>query len=179
MPEEKNMHYVTTHAQARELALKFSQWSVSDCGCRKGNPNGCKRSATDVCLSFSNDGFGSTGEHIKILDRNGLEEIFKMATKCRLVTRPFRDYETRTKDEGICFCCDDCCGYFLDGTESCDKGTLIESTSQECTNCGGCVDSCYFKARALVAGKLVVDKERCYGCGLCVDVCELITMVAR
>lgn len=179
MPEEKNMHYVTTYQQAKELALRFEKWSVTDCGCRKGNSEGCKRSPVDVCLTFSEDGYGSTGQGRRILDRQALDELFAMAQKNRLVTRPFRDYETKSKDEGICFCCDDCCGYFLSEDEPCDKGTLIEKTSEECVHCGGCVDICYFKARKMVDGQLAVDKERCYGCGLCVDECQFITMVAR
>ncbi len=179
MSQDNNMHYVTTHQQAKELALKFSQWSVTNCGCREGNENGCKRSPIDVCLTFSNDGFGSTGEGRRILDRKGLDELFELAKKCKLVARPFRDYETKTKDEGICFCCDDCCGYFLSENEPCDKGTLIEQTSEECTSCGGCIEICYFKARKMVDGQLVVEKELCYGCGLCVEECQFITMVPR
>lgn len=179
MPEERNMHYVTTYKQARELADRFEKWSVTECGCRKGNPQGCKRSPVDVCLTFSQDGYGSTGQGRRILDRKGLEELFEMARKNKLVTRPFRDYETRSKDEGICFCCDDCCGYFIDGDEPCDKGTMIEHTSDECTSCGGCIDICYFKARNMVDSQLVVDKERCFGCGLCVDECQFITMIPR
>jgi Fe-S-cluster-containing hydrogenase component 2 len=56
---------------------------------------------------------------------------------------------------------------------------MIESTSEECVHCGGCIDICYFKSRQMVDGQLVVDKERCYGCGLCVDECQFITMVER
>lgn len=179
MPEEKNMHYVTTYQQAKDLAHKFEKWSVTDCGCRKGNSQGCKRSPVDVCLTFSDDGYGSTGQGRRILDRQALDELFVLAQKNRLVTRPFRDYETKSKDEGICFCCDDCCSYFLSEDEPCDKGTLIEKTSEECVHCGGCVDICYFKARKMVDGQLIVDKERCYGCGLCVDECQFITMVER
>jgi ferredoxin len=179
MPEERNMHYVTTHQQAKELALRFTQWSVSDCGCRLGNPEGCKKSPTDVCLVFSNEGFGSTETNKRILDRKGLDDLFELAKNSKLVARPFRDFETRSVDSGICFCCDDCCGYFLSADEPCDKGTMIESTSEECVHCGGCIDICYFKSRQMVDGQLVVDKERCYGCGLCVDECQFITMVER
>ena len=49
---------------------------------------------------------------------------------------------------------------------------MIETTKvEDCSDCGECVDVCYFKARKIADGKLVIARERCYGCGLCRDVC--------
>jgi ferredoxin len=111
-----------------------------------------------------------------------VEEILKEAWEKHLVARPFRDEQTLTHTSGICFCCRDCCGYFLNPQELCDKGAFIESTDMKaCTHCGECVEACPFQARGMREGRLVVDRGRCYGCGLCVSPCleQCIRMVAR
>ena len=175
------LHYVCTHDQARELAAGFETFWVSNCGCREGREEGCARSRIDVCLMFAGD-IEASGSGLTEIAKGDLDEIFDEATSKQLVTRPFRGYENRSKTEGICFCCDDCCGYFLDPAEVCDKGTLIEKTATDaCTDCGLCPDVCYFHAREMKDGKLVVTRELCYGCGLCVDVCpeRCIEMIGR
>ena len=76
------------------------------------------------------------------------------------------------KTVGICFCCDDCCDYFLYPDEKCDKGVYIEETNLDlCDDCGICVDVCYFKARKKDNGQLIIEQDNCYGCGLCIDAC--------
>ncbi|TET82200.1 4Fe-4S dicluster domain-containing protein [candidate division TA06 bacterium] len=51
-------------------------------------------------------------------------------------------------------------------------GSLVETTdSDKCTNCGTCVDICYFGARRLDGDQLATDRDNCYGCGLCIDAC--------
>ena len=111
------------------------------------------------------------------------ERNLSEATEKKLVARPFRDFETTTRTVGVCFCCHDCCAYFLaPGDEPCNRGRFIESTAMDsCIHCGDCVDICYFKARTMHDGELVVDHDTCYGCGLCVEVCqpECIEMVER
>ena len=174
------MHYVCTRAQARKLAEPVSKFWVSNCGCREGGP-GCKRSRIDVCLIFSESDPGSgTGRHE--VSREFVEGIFKEAEEKHLVTRPFRNPEDKTVTDGICFCCDDCCGYFKDEDEKCDKGSLIELTDMNaCTQCGNCVGVCYFHARDMLNGELKIDRDKCYGCGLCQHVCpaDCIKMVER
>jgi len=158
----------------------------------------------DLCLFFDTAEMQGTGSDFKEVDREFVEGILKEAAEKHLVTRPFRYEADRTRDQGICFCCDDCCGYFKSDEWGCDPGKYIEETDMEaCTQCGDCVEVCYFKARKMIDGKLVINQEGyyflkdgstnygnapkgygcygCAGCGLCLDVCpeDCIEMVER
>ncbi|NIN01700.1 MAG: hypothetical protein GTO24_27465 [candidate division Zixibacteria bacterium] len=176
-------HYVCTWDQAKEIAGRFDRYWVMNCGCREERGAKCARSRMDLCLMFREDSGGSGGSGKKEISKAELEEIFKEAKEKHLVTRPFRNDEDRTKIEGMCFCCDDCCWYFQKPTENIsDKGNLIENTTMdECTHCGDCVEVCYFKARNMDDGELVLNRDECYGCGLCAGVCptECIEMIPR
>jgi len=176
-------HYVCTHGEARALIEGQTAFWVANCGCREQR-GGCSRSRMDVCLEFQTT-TAASGSGRRQIDRAGADAIMREAADKGLVARPFRDKLGVV--EGICFCCDCCCGYFVDADEICDFGPSVEATDlSQCTDCGLCVDICYFGARALggdgaMSGPLEVRREQCYGCGLCVDVCPTgaISMVAR
>lgn len=179
MTEELHMHYVATHDESKAIIESHEKFWVMKCGCRESKGI-CGRSHHDVCLMFSpsspeNELGAWAITHVEV------EEILSEAEEKRLVARPFRNTDF-TETEGVCFCCDDCCGYFLDEEEICDKGKYIESTDFEvCNDCGICIDKCYFGARMLNSTKFEVEQEKCYGCGLCVQSCPIgaITMVSR
>jgi ferredoxin len=176
-----NMHYVSTHEDARKLAFGHNRFWVSNCGCRERRGR-CDRSRIDICLIFRDD-VGSSGSGIREIALTDVLAIFEEAQQKRLVTRPFRNDKDQGVTDGICFCCSDCCSYLLNPQEdACDKGTLIESTDMDrCTLCGDCADACYFQARKMVDGELVINRDNCYGCGLCAEICpeHAIEMVCR
>ncbi|MHB9033766.1 MAG: 4Fe-4S binding protein [Anaerolineae bacterium] len=177
--ENYHQHYVCTHAQEVDLLAVHHRFWLSDCGCRLGT-RVCARSGLHVCLTF-NDTFGPM-DNQRPASREEVEAVLQTAISQRLVSRPFCSEVDPLVLDGICHCCDDCCSYFNDVSEVCDKGSLIEFTDRErCSDCGQCVDACYFKARNLSAGKLQVNSDACYGCGLCVEACpeEAIAMVDR
>lgn len=179
--QERSFHFVCTRDQAWELVKKHDRFWASNCGCRESREGGCERSRKDLCLIFRED-IGASGSGKREVGREEIKEFFHEAEEKHLVTRPYRDEETRTRADGICFCCDDCCWYFVKADEVCDKGDLIERTDMDaCTQCGMCVEICYFGARKMEDDKLVVDREKCYGCGLCVEVCQIacIEMMSR
>jgi ferredoxin len=181
MNEENHFHFVCTRDEARIMIGYHSFYWVSNCGCREGG-SGCSRSRLDVCLFFDPE-MGGTGSGLKEVDRDFVEGILKEAEEKHLVNRPFRYEDDKTRIQGICFCCDDCCYYFTEGgSGSCGKGVFIEKTDRgSCTGCGACVEVCYFGARTLRGGSLEISRDTCYGCGLCVDVCSqgCIEMVKR
>ena len=45
--------------------------------------------------------------------------------------------------------------------------------SDECTECGSCVDSCPSEAIKEGEGKYVIDPDLCIDCGACVDACPV------
>jgi Pyruvate/2-oxoacid:ferredoxin oxidoreductase delta subunit len=175
------LHYVCTWDEASQLINSHDSFWVCDCGCRERKEGGCHRSRHDVCLMFTHDNAAS-GSNKHQLTRAEAEAIMVEARTKYLVTRPFLDEPTRTVTEGICFCCDDCCGYFRDPTEVCDKGQFVEQTDMDtCTQCGECDPICRFNARAMSDGELSVFRDACYGCGLCAEICpvDCIEMVLR
>jgi NAD-dependent dihydropyrimidine dehydrogenase PreA subunit len=174
-------HYVCTHQQARELVNRYSQFWLGTCGCRASG-KGCERSSSEVCLTFSVDATVSHHHHRNNATQDEVERVLEVAEKQHLVSRPFRNMTNKELVEGICHCCDDCCTYFRERGEICDKGSTIEETdTNACNDCGKCINVCYFGARTMTIGKLTLERESCYGCGLCVDVCpgEAIMMVPR
>jgi electron transport complex protein RnfB len=175
------IHYVCTYEEARKLSFANDRFWVSNCGCREGNKAGCKRSRLDLCLMFRGD-ISPSGTGKKEIRLTDVLAILEEAIDKRLVARPFRSETDMNVTDGICFCCDDCCGYFLDPTEKCDKGSQIESTDMNsCNFCGDCASICYFGARKMVGDELIVSRDRCYGCGLCVNSCseKAISIVPR
>jgi ferredoxin len=176
---EPAMHYVCTHTAARDLIKAHNRFWVSNCGCREKG-KGCARSRMDVCLMFNPDdpGSGSGKREAAFVEVMG---ILQEAQEKQLVARPYRNAD-RSGIDGICFCCDDCCGYFLDPAESCDKGVLAAQTDFDlCNQCGACESACYFNARKMTGEGLTVDDMLCHGCGLCLAVCteDCIRMVER
>ncbi|GAB4303839.1 MAG: 4Fe-4S binding protein [Desulfuromonadia bacterium] len=45
--------------------------------------------------------------------------------------------------------------------------------SNDCTNCGSCVDSCPVNAISEGNGKHNIDPDTCIDCGACVDTCPV------
>ncbi len=172
MAEDYFVHFVCSHEEARAIleGLEQERFWVSNCGCREEHGT-CAHSRHDVCLGL-NPTASSGGSGMREIDRAGVEEVLQEAAAKRLVARPFREGASGQL-AGFCFCCPECCWYFQHpGEGSCGKGSEIEVTdSALCSACGDCVEACYFGARRLVDGELVVEREACYGCGLCLDAC--------
>ncbi len=181
MIEERTpYHRVCMRDEARAIVDAHLEFWVSNCYCRTER-GGCGRSRTDICLQFKEKTAASDSGRRRI-SRGEAEELLREAEAKHLVARPFPNETMAAEVEGICNCCDDCCAYFLNREERCDRGRLVERTAKDqCTDCGECVEVCHFGARRMERGVLVVGTENCYGCGLCADVCpkRCIVMLPR
>jgi ferredoxin len=77
----------------------------------------------------------------------------------------------------ICNCCGCCCIVLRGITQWGIKHSVAQANyhavinSDECLNCGICIDRCQVDALTELDGSTVVDLERCVGCGLCVTGC--------
>lgn len=181
MPQKKvPVHYVCTYQEAKKLIEERNEFWISNCGCRQRNKKGCNKSGTEFCLSFTDSAI-SLGKSKIITTKEKVRLILNEALNCKLVPRPFRD-ANRVETDGLCFCCDDCCYYFLDSNEICDMGKFVEKTDMsKCNHCGICEDVCYFNARNIKKGQLYINHKQCYGCGLCVQSCPVncVQMIKR
>lgn len=172
-------HYVCRPQEATKMVADHDRFWVVECGCRKDRDNKCRSASHEICLWFHGDMHEDFGRRREI-GRDEVLHILRQAKEEHLVTRPFRNDKDRSITEGICFCCDDCCYYFVKPGEKCDKGTFIEQTDLDlCSLCGSCESVCYFDARRLDNGSMKITRDNCFGCALCIDVCpeEAIRMV--
>jgi NAD-dependent dihydropyrimidine dehydrogenase PreA subunit len=176
-----HFHYVCTHDEALDLVNRREHFWISNCGCREDRGNQCRRSSMEVCLQF-NEATAASGSARRAVSKAEVMELLQESASTRLVARPFRKDDDFSITDGICFCCDDCCGYFLNPLEECDKGAVEQKTDLEaCIDCGICEEVCYFMARQIINGELTLSSEACYGCGLCLAVCpgKCIQMIPR
>ncbi len=86
----------------------------------------------------------------------------------------------------ICNCCACCCvvlnKFLKSGSPQMIKSDFnAETDRQKCTNCGECIDWCYFNARVLQNKTLHFDEKLCFGCGICVSKCpsNAITLIKK
>lgn len=178
--ESLAMHYVCMFTETKDLIEKQDEFWVANCGCRE-DKGGCQKSRMDICLYFSRSSDPS-GSNLRKISRAEVEVILQLAQEKNLVIRPFRKIKQPSEIEGICFCCDCCCSYFLSADEKCDPGKFIEKTDiEECLLCGSCIEVCYFQARKVEDDRLSIQQDNCYGCGLCTDLCPVncITMIRK
>lgn len=169
MGDDATMHYVSTYGEVEKVVAGAERFWVSPCGCREGG-EGCKRSRHDVCLGFT-AGSVSMADQAREISRAEAEDLARYCRERGLVARPFRNDKDKSITEGICFCCDCCCGYFAETEYKYDPGRFIELTDMPaCIHCGVCAPSCFFRARVTENDKLVLYRDKCGGCGICVDV---------
>jgi ferredoxin len=79
----------------------------------------------------------------------------------------------------ICLCCECCCSQLRGRTrwenpDAVAPSNFVAESSEDCVQCGECVDRCFFKAISLDdnLGRAVVDEKQCMGCGVCTLACQ-------
>ncbi|MFX1335469.1 MAG: DUF362 domain-containing protein [Promethearchaeota archaeon] len=100
----------------------------------------------------------------------------------QLITAPTSEYFYV-----ICNCCP-CCCIMLKAIKQYGKLPSIIASNfishqdgDKCTDCGKCINRCYFGARYFSDNKLFYDSSKCLGCGLCISVCpeDVIRLLRR
>lgn len=83
----------------------------------------------------------------------------------------------KTEPWYICNCCSCCCSMFNAmrnydlSTTVVSAGFIAQSDSQQCQNCGSCVESCPIRCIEQGESSVKVDQSICLGCGVCVSKC--------
>jgi NAD-dependent dihydropyrimidine dehydrogenase PreA subunit len=159
---------VIPYKQARSIILQNPESiAVGECACRAAAENSClPEGQRDVCLFVGDPHASFIGEFNEGFHKISQDEaVFKKDVGRRFVA--------------ICNCCACCCqgmkawNLFEGAIPVLAPSGYLCEISDECTECGLCVDACGFDAIKVdedTQGHFV-DKDKCMGCGVCEDVC--------
>ena len=148
--------------------------AVQNCECRTHY----KRCDNPLEVCFLLNGVGDTfvrkgkARHVNLAEA---AEILKKANESGLVHLGL--YMPDHELFALCSCCS-CCCHDLQIVKQFDrKDLMIHSEyiavilSEDCTQCGACIERCVFGARVIQDGKMEYNPAACLGCGLCVTTC--------
>ncbi len=180
IPVNKSISVADTilpYEQVFELINAYSEFTVSDCICRREqllSGKGCNR-PLESCLSF-----GMTTERNKRLNRGriiGRSEVIDILYKAEKAGLVLQTSNARNAVY-ICTCCGCCCGVLRSLKRDSRPASRVSSPfrvkldSDKCSGCGTCTDRCPMDALSLNDGKTLLNQNRCIGCGLCVSTCS-------
>ncbi|TEU00311.1 MAG: 4Fe-4S dicluster domain-containing protein [Candidatus Stahlbacteria bacterium] len=166
--------WILPYDDVRKIILDSKTFRVQDCICRVqqdllGNRK-CDFPLKN-CLGFSSlerpprpDDI-SQEDALAILDKT--EEIGLVHTVSNIAKGIYY----------VCNCCGCCCGILRgindwgieDSVAAANYYAVIDS--DECTDCGICIERCQVSAISLKDEVAFVNREKCIGCGLCVTGC--------
>jgi len=181
----KGKQKIIDMSELEELLRKAEVLSKHECYCRKTMGNCIE--PMDGCISIDDEAMESIEKHghAKITVEEALQSM-KRTYDAGLVHMGYT-FSGKDKVGIVCSCCSCCChslsaavrfGY----TNHAFSSKFIASqNSENCQNCGICVNRCQFQAREIVDDLLVFNKEKCFGCGVCLKTCpeSAIELVKR
>jgi NAD-dependent dihydropyrimidine dehydrogenase PreA subunit len=174
IPVNKSISVTDTilpYEQVFELINAYSEYTVSDCICRKEQllgGKGCNK-PLESCLSF-----GTSTERSRrlnrgrIISRSEVVDILNNAEKAGLVLQT----SNARNSVFICTCCGYCCGVLRSLKRDSHPARRVSSpfrvkfNPDKCSVCGTCIDRCQMEALSLNDGKILLNQDRCIGCGL-------------
>ena len=160
--------------KAREVVERARQVHLLDCACRV-RQQAYPPEWTNICLHFEGAPEEELAKGRPITTEEALA-ILKLAAERRLVSQLFFREATLQVTE-LCSCCDCCCApirrLVQEGNYAGElrSGYVAVTDAARCIACELCLDSCFFEARRVEGGELVLVDERCFGCDRCVESC--------
>jgi Pyruvate/2-oxoacid:ferredoxin oxidoreductase delta subunit len=173
--------WVLPTEQVIQILHNAKSVAVQNCECRTHYER-CDH-PLEVCFLLNNvgDTFVTKGE-ARYVTLKEAAEILKNANESRLVHLSL--YMPDHEIFALCSCCP-CCCHDLQIVKHYERSDLMvrseyvaATSSEDCIQCGECVDRCVFRARVFQDEKMEYNVDECLGCGLCVTRCpvEAISM---
>lgn len=171
-------------SEVEEILRSSKKIAQMECYCRKKMKNCIE--PMNGCLELDEDAEVSIKTGAKEITVEQALEALKETYDAGLVHMAYVD-SGKDKPTIICSCCRCCChslsaalrfGY---SDHVIYSAKIAQQRSEECINCGACVERCHFKARIMVDEEMHYDPEKCAGCGLCLKDCpsDAISLVFR
>jgi ferredoxin len=161
--------------EAEKLVSRASKVYLRDCPCRS-QMQVCPSEKWEVCLLFEHAS-EKDRQLARLISTDEALQIVRMTTERGDIHQVFY-FQDGGRPYELCNCCTCCCSPFREAKKRSDhyEGQLhsayIAVTDAElCTGCGKCGESCFFEARQLENGVLLVTDELCFGCGRCIPNC--------
>jgi Pyruvate/2-oxoacid:ferredoxin oxidoreductase delta subunit len=168
--------WVMPSEQALEILRSAETIALNDCVCRSHYKR-CDH-PLDVCFLIDELAVKRVEKQsARYIDLEEAEGVLRKANKRGLVHLTF--YMPGNKIYAFCSCCECCCHDLqllrsYDRTDLIARSNYIAATDKAaCTDCGECIDRCFFGARIWQEEKMHYNPELCYGCGLCITVCPV------
>ncbi len=174
MDADPTIYLIIPPLEARRVVQTAGQVYVRDCGCRVQQQR-CPPAWREVCLLF---------EHASQEDRDQArpitpEEAVALldVTWARGVIYRLFFTEAGQQVTELCSCCDCCCFPHQEAKQMANYRQQLRSEyvavtdTDRCTDCGLCLESCFFEAHRLEDGRHHFADERCFGCGRCIESC--------
>ncbi|MDX9789096.1 MAG: 4Fe-4S binding protein [Desulfobacterales bacterium] len=170
---------VYQYEEVEKLIDKAVVITLADCICRTNKKligEGCDAPVKDTCIYL--DAWGDYFAENKFGRRATKEEAKAVLARSREAGLVLNALNVQDGSFFICSCCGCCCAG-LRGINELELPTAVAKSnylavisSDDCTGCGACVESCHVHALALVDDVAVLKQERCIGCGVCVGACN-------
>jgi len=166
---------ILPYQEFEEVLMRSEVQGIGECWCRTTFKNCDRPTNTCILLGFPGNRLDLENKgHVAKVSRDEIRAVIKRAEEAGLVHELIRAGDDDTYYV-ICNCCPCCCAGLRGLVEFGNKGVIhsefIPQTNDNCEGCGTCLGRCYFNARTLADGKIVVDPEKCLGCGLCCTGC--------
>jgi Pyruvate/2-oxoacid:ferredoxin oxidoreductase delta subunit len=166
--------WVIPSEQALEILSGAETVALADCVCRSHYKR-CDH-PLDVCILLDEVAVKFVAkQNARPVSLKAAEAVLKNADKRGLVHLSF--YMPGNKIYAFCSCCDCCCHdlqlmRLYGRSDIIARSEYVVTTDIEaCSDCGACIDRCFFGARIWHEDKMTYNPDACYGCGLCVTVC--------
>ncbi len=175
---------VIPYKQARKLILQNPESiAVGECACRAASETSClPPGELDVCIFVGepqSSFIDAYNPKFRKITQEEAVRILEDVHKKGFVHCAFFKKDLGRRFVAICNCCSCCCqgmkawNMFEGAIPVLAPSGYVADISEECSECGDCVEVCPFTAIAMDADsqKAVVNNDKCMGCGVCEDNC--------